>query len=64
MSPEFRIKALLDGPRGGWAAFPESGEERVAYGETYDEAVAKAEELGVREPVLVKIPHEWTPTVF
>jgi hypothetical protein len=33
----------------------------VAYGTTYAEAVANAEKRGVTDPVLVKIPRDWTP---
>lgn len=64
MSPELRIKVLKAGPSGGWAAFRDDEGEVVAYGTTYDEAVEKAEKMGVTEPVLVKIPNDWAPTVF
>lgn len=59
MSPEARIEALRNAPPNGWAAFSEDEERVVAYGSTYDEAVTKAAENGVPEPVLVKVPHSW-----
>jgi hypothetical protein len=64
MSPEMRIKALREGPSDGWAAFSENEDRIVAYGSTYEEAVENAEKLGVKEPVLVKIPKDWKPAVF
>ncbi len=53
---EDRLHALLNAPPNGWAAFSEDESRLVAYGETYEEAVAKAEQEGVGDPVLVKIP--------
>ena len=64
MSPEARIDALQRAPSDGWAAFSEDEERIVAYGATYDEAVAEAEKKGVSEPVLVKIPKDWSDRVL
>lgn len=60
MSPEARMNALLGAPSDGWAAFSEDEERVVAYGSTYEEAVSNAEKEGVADPVLVKIPKDWT----
>jgi hypothetical protein len=64
MTPETRIKALRGAPPDGWAAFSSDEERLVAYGSTYEEAVAKAEENGEREPVLVKVPKDWSMQVL
>jgi len=64
MTPEARIEALRNAPRNGWAAFSEDEEKLVAYGATYDEVVKKAEENGVTEPVLVKVPPTWNDMVL
>ncbi len=64
MSPEARIEALRNAPPNGWAAFSEDEEKLVAYGATYDEVVRKAEENGVTEPVLVKVPPSWNDMVL
>lgn len=64
MTPEARIEALRNAPRNGWAAFSEDEERLVAYGATYDEVVKKAEENGVTEPVLVKVPPTWNDMVL
>lgn len=64
MSPEERIGALLKAPSDGWVAF--SGDETrvVAYGTTYDEAVAGAEKAGEADPLLVKVPTDWRELVL
>ncbi len=64
MSPEDRIEALKKAPADGWAAFSEDETRLVAYGATYDEAVAAAEKEGVSDPVLVKIPEDWKDRVL
>ena len=64
MSPEARIEALRKAPPDGWAAFSEDEERVVAYGASYDEAVANAEKAGVHDPVLVKVPPEWVDRVL
>lgn len=64
MSPEARITALRNAPSNGWAAFSEDEERLVAYGTTYDEVVRKAEENGVMEPVIVKVPPTWNDLVL
>lgn len=64
MSPETRIKALRAAPPNGWAAFSSDEERLVAYGRTYDEAVKKAEKNGEAEPVLVKVPRDWSMQVL
>ena len=64
MSPDARIKALRAAPPDGWAAFSSDEERLVAYGKTYEEAVAKAEEKGESDPVLVKVPKDWSIQVL
>ncbi len=63
MSPEARVRALLNAPKDGWVAFSEDEERIVAYGATYEEAVEKAERQGSTNPILVKVPDKWTPVV-
>lgn len=64
MSPEARIKALREAPPDGWVAFSEDEERVVAHGATYEETVEKAEKEGVSDPLLVKVPKDWTETVL
>jgi hypothetical protein len=64
MSPEDRVKALQAAPPGGLVAFSANEERVVAYGESYDEVVAKADESGESDPVVMKIPPRWSMQVL
>ena len=64
MSPEIRIQALREAPPDGWAAFSADEARLVAYGATYEEAVAKAGQNGEADPVLVKVPKDWSMQVL
>jgi hypothetical protein len=64
MSPEARIQALRKAPPDGWVAFSADEDRLVAYGITYEDAVAKAEENGEPDPVLVKVPKDWSMQVL
>lgn len=64
MSPEARIKVLREAEPGSWVAFSHDESKLVAQGKTYDEAVASAEEAGESEPVITRIPTDWTARVF
>ncbi len=64
MSANERIKALKDAPPNGWIAFNGDETKVVGYGNTYDEVVSVAEESGVSDPLLVKVPKDWTATVM
>lgn len=64
MSPKERIEALLKAPPDGWVAFSEDESRVVAYGNSYDDVVDAAERGGVTDPILVKVPHDWTQLVL
>jgi hypothetical protein len=64
MSPESRIKALREAGSGTWLAFSEDESRVVATGATYDEVVQAAENAGENEPVITRVPNDWTPRVF
>lgn len=64
MSPEARIKALRAAPPDGWVAFSSDEERLIAYGKTYEEAVTKAEKNGEPDPVLTKVPKDWSMQVL
>ncbi|HKV25547.1 MAG TPA: DUF5678 domain-containing protein [Candidatus Acidoferrum sp.] len=56
MTPEDRIKALEAAPPGGWVAFSADEECIVAYGDSYEDVVPKAEANGELDPVILKVP--------
>ena len=64
MSPEARIKALRAAPPDGWVAFSSDEERVVAHGKTYEETVMKAEKNGEPDPVLTKVPKDWSMQVL
>ncbi|MGH9787918.1 MAG: DUF5678 domain-containing protein [Candidatus Acidiferrales bacterium] len=64
MHPEDRIEALMKAPADGWVAFSEDESRVVAYGSTYDEVVSKADQAGEKDPLLVKVPPDWTELVL
>ena len=64
MSPDDRIQVLRAAPPDGWVAFSADESRFVTYGKTYDEAVAKAEQQGEPDPVLVKVPKDWSMQVL
>ncbi len=64
MSPDDRIKALRQAPADGWVAFSADESIVVAYGASYDEVVAAAEKQGVSDPVVAKVPDDWTERVL
>jgi len=64
MSPEARIKALRAAPPDSWVAFSADEQRLVAYGKTYEEAVTKAEKNGEPDPVLTKVPKDWSMQVL
>jgi len=56
---EPRINALRSAPLDSWVALNQDETVIVAVGSTYEEAVKRSEEKGVRDPVLIKTPKSW-----
>jgi hypothetical protein len=54
-----RMEPLQEAPSNGWVAFSEDDERLIAYGATYDEVIANAEQQGVSDLVVVKVPETW-----
>jgi hypothetical protein len=64
MSPENRIKILREAEPGSWVAFSNDESKFVAYGKTYEEAVAASEKAGETDPVITRVPTDWVARVF
>ena len=64
MSSDLRLQALRDAPPNGWVAFSADETRVVAYGASYDEVVASAEKQGEPDPVVVKVPKDWSTQVL
>jgi hypothetical protein len=59
MSP--RLRALQSAPLNSWIALSEDESRIVAVGSTYQEAVAKSEDAGVSDPIILRTPPSWAP---
>ena len=55
--PALDVQALTtDVPRGSWAAISKAGDRCVAFGDSLDEAISKAEAKGETSPLIVRVP--------
>lgn len=59
-----RLEALRKALPDSWVALAGDESRVVAYGKSYDEAVAEAEKAGEPDPILVKVPTDWTELVL
>jgi hypothetical protein len=59
-----RLEALTGAPRNSWLALDEEETKVVGSGSTLEEAVAKARDNGVNDPVVVWSPENWHHSVF
>jgi hypothetical protein len=64
MSPNERVKVLREAPPETWIAFSDDESTVVAQASSYAEAVQKAAQQGVSDPVLVMTPSSWAPLVL
>ena len=64
MSAEERVRILREAKPNTWVAFSEDESKVVAYGDSYSQVVKAAEDLGEKEPLIVKAPENWNPKVF
>jgi hypothetical protein len=56
-----RVEALRSAPLDSWIALAEDESRVIATGATYEEVVAKSDEAGVQDPLIVKTPKSWLP---
>jgi hypothetical protein len=64
MSTEERLDILRAAAPNSWLAFSSDEARLVASGVSYAEAIKGAENSGENDPVLVKVPEEWSPLVL
>jgi len=64
MSTEERVRILRGAKPNSWVAFSGDESKVLAYGESYSDAVEAAKELGEFEPVMVKVPDNWSSRVI
>ena len=64
MSIQERIKILTEATPNTWIALSHDESCVVAWGKSYTQAVEKAEDAGESDPILVRVPDDWKPTVL
>jgi hypothetical protein len=61
---EQRFQLLKEAEPNTWIALSRDESTIVGRGSTYEEAVNEATRQGVRDPLIVKTPPDWNPSVF
>ena len=61
---EMRLKILREAKPKAWVAFNEDETKLVGQGDTIDEAVEKAKRNGCDDPILWRIPVDWSPRIL
>lgn len=64
MTQEQRLRVLREAPRDCWIAVAEEEARVVASGQNLSDVADEAERLGVRDPLMIRTPKEWSPTCF
>jgi len=59
------VSRLLTGvPKGAWVALSSDEERVIAFAAELQDVLAKAKELGEKNPVVMRVPEEGTSTLF
>lgn len=64
MSIQERLTILREAAPNTWIAFSADEAHVIGRGETFEEAVKKAEESGEADPILTLVPPTWAPTLL
>ena len=64
MSTQERVKILAEATPNTWVVLSHDESRVVARGDSYTQAVEKAEDAGESDPILVRVPDEWKPMVL
>jgi hypothetical protein len=64
MSTEERVRILREAKPNSWVAFSEDESKVVAFGDTYSQVITAAQDAGENEPVVVKVPENWSSKIF
>jgi len=64
IAPEERVRILRESKPNSWVALAADESRVVGRGASYAEAVEEARRLGEVDPVLLKIPDDWSIRAF
>lgn len=59
-----RLAALISAPLDRWVALSQDESRIVAEGETFESVVSAAEHNGETDPLMIRVPEDWTPRVL
>ncbi len=59
-----RLSALTAAPHNRWIALSADESRIVADGETFEEVSVAAERNGEPDPLIMRVPQDWTPRVL
>ena len=59
-----RLAALSAAPLDRWVALSNDESRLVAVGETFEEVAAAAERGGEPDPLIIRVPEDWTPRIL
>lgn len=61
---ESRLAALRGAPLDRWVALSADESRVVADGDSFESVAAAAEHAGESDPLIVKVPEDWTPRIL
>ncbi len=61
---ELRLAALRSAPPDRWIALSADESRVVADGATFEEAAVGAERAGESDPLILRVPEDWTPRIL
>lgn len=59
-----RLEALASAPLDRWIALSADETRIVAEGSTFEEVALAAERAGESDPLILRVPEDWTPRVL
>lgn len=62
--PDARLEALRHATLDRWIALSSDEQRLVAEGESFDAVVEAAERSGETDPLIIRVPEDWTPRVL
>jgi S-methylmethionine-dependent homocysteine/selenocysteine methylase len=59
-----RLSLLQSAPLDKWIALTNDEKQIIAEGETFAEVATAVEEMGAHDPLILRVPEDWTPRVL
>ena len=59
-----RLEALNGAPLDSWVALSADESRVIAQGDTFEDVVEAAEASGESDPLIIRVPEDWSPRVL